>query len=138
MHSQTAYQEELLATQVGTSLESFTEEFSVLTVSFEVLIEGEKQVLSFQREMGKNAENPQQICIVLSPSQLCAYDPITKLTHTQQSLGMHFTTSAANSFGAASLKLNFSVTDSTYQALCDALHTLCAGHSFFNVVTHDV
>jgi hypothetical protein len=125
------YQEELTASRVGADIERFTPAHAVLSVSLELLVEGEEQVLSFQREFGEAAESPNEVCVVLSPSQTCAYDPLTELVLCRSSLGIRFTEEAAKVFGVASLRLWFSVPDATFEEFREKLEALCEGQSFY-------
>jgi hypothetical protein len=125
------YQEELTASRIGADIESFTPAHSVLSVSLELLVEGEEQVLSFQREFGEAAESQNEVCVVLSPSQKCAYDPLSELVLCRNSLGIRFTEEAAKVFGVASLRLWISAPDATFEEFREKLETLCEGQSFY-------
>jgi len=126
------YQEELVASKIGTDIERFSRRNFVLSVSLEVLlVDGEEQVLSLQREFGGAPEEENEICIVLSPSQLCAYNPLTKLVLSRSSLGLTFTEDAAEIFGVASLRLRFSVPDVAFDQFRKKLKILCEGQPFY-------
>ena len=126
-----SYEKELSVSRIGTDFEQFTPGYAVLSVSLEFLRDGSEQVLSLQREFGEQAEAPGEICIVFSPSQQCAYDPLTKLVLDRNSLGMRFTETAAQTFGMASLQFAFSATDEIFDKFRDSLASLCEGESFF-------
>lgn len=124
-------EDEFVAHRIGTDIESFSPDYSVLTVSIEIIVDGEEVVLSLQREFGDDADEPDEICLVFSPSQQCAFDPLTKLFLNRNSLSMNFTTDAANVFDVASLRIKFEISDDVFNEIRNKLELLCAGKPFY-------
>ena len=92
------YEATIAATRIGASVERFTPQFEVVSVSLALSEDGESEVLSLQRGFGSEAEEEEGVCLVFSPSQKCSYRPFEKLTLERNSLGMRFTAEAQRVF----------------------------------------
>jgi len=119
------YELELHAERVGSDFERFTPEHSVLSVGLGLLIAGQECVLSLQREFGGEAESPNTISVVLSPSQQCSNEAITELVLGRSSLGLRLTEQSANLLGAKSLRVLFTISDAEFNAISEQLEKLC-------------
>lgn len=124
-----AYEAEITSAQVAVARESFTPEFEVLSVNFALSEEAnDQQLLSIQRAFGADAEDEDKsICLVLSPSQQCAYEPFESVVLARSCLGLKLTSEAASVFGVRSVRIAFSIEESLFRQLREGLSTLCQG-----------
>lgn len=123
------YEAEFTSAQVAVVRESFTPDFEVLSVNFALPEEtDELQLLSLQRGFGADAEHEEEsICLVLSPSQQCAYDPFESVVLARSFLGLKFTSEAASVFGVGSVRIAFSVEEPLFREVKEGLGTLFQG-----------
>jgi hypothetical protein len=121
------FEDVLLATKVSVDHEGFTKTFTVDSVSFLFLADGSEQVLSIQR----SSEDDDGVCLVVSPSQACAYDTYTEISLTRRGLGIHFTPDGEQVFGVGSVLVTFDIDDELWRKVRTALTTICAGKPFF-------
>jgi hypothetical protein len=128
--SGTEYEETVAATRVGTLIERFTPECEVVSVIFALSEDGESELLALQRDVYAGDED-EGVCLVLSPSQRCSYEPFEELTLTRSSLGMKFTDEAREVFNAASVLVTFDVADDVFEEVRGKLEVLCAGKAYF-------
>ena len=122
----------LQATNVVARTEQFTPGFAVQSVDFSLNEFGSESVLSIQRAIGPDADEPPEVCLVLSPSQQCAANPFTEVVLAPGSLAINLTTEAASVFGMGYLSISFSTNDELQSALHSQLTAISAGFDFFS------
>jgi hypothetical protein len=108
---------------------AFTPDFEVLSVNFALPEEtDDQQLFSIQRSFGADAEDEDKsICLVLSPSQQCAYEPFESVVLARSFLGLKLTSEAASVFGVRSIRIAFSVEESLFRDVREGLSTLFQG-----------
>lgn len=124
------YEETVAATRVETLIECFTAKCQVISLILALSDDGESETLVLQRNI-EDSEDDEGVCLVLSPSQRCCYDPFTELILTRSSLGMRFTAEAREVFNTASILFTFDVADDKFDEVRKKLAVLCRGRTYF-------
>ena len=124
----------LQATAVVARTEQFTPDFAVQSVDFSLNDLGDESVLSIQRAIGPDADEPPEVCLVLSPSQQCAVNPFTKLVLVPGSLTIKLTAEAESIFETGSVTLSFSTSDELQSAIHSQLTAISSGFDFFSKI----
>lgn len=119
--------ERIFAERVSAHTETVTPEFEVHSVSFGFTSADGERVLSVQRSF----DDDDGVCLVLSPSQQCNYDPFTELRLTRKTLSMRFSPSGASVFGVTSLVIDFELPDDVWHAVSRTLALICTGKEFY-------
>lgn len=130
----TSYEQTMVVTRVGTSVERFTPDFEVISVSLAISSCDDGEVISIQRAYGDDADPEDGVCLVLSPSQQCVFDPFEELILGRHSLGMRFTAEAEEMLEVSSALFNLCVSDDVYQELKAGLSAVCCGASCYRCV----
>jgi DUF971 family protein len=123
--------EALIASEVVARTEQFTPDYAVQSVDFAIEGSEEEAVLSIQRAIGLEADDPPEICLVLSPSQQCAANPFASLVLSRNKLAVDLTPEAQEVFGASAVTVSFDATDDLYLAIQRQLLAICSGFAFF-------
>lgn len=123
--------ETLIASNAVARTEQFTPEYAVQSVDFAIEGTDEGSVLSIQRAIGPDADDPPEICLVLSPSQQCAANPFASLVLSRSQLSIELTNEALEVFGAQSVTISFSAADESYSEIQNQLAAMCEGFTFF-------
>ena len=113
------FTEVILASQVAATEERFSPEFLVRSVSFGWQSDGQDRVLSIQRSEGGGED--QEVCLVLSPSQQCAYNPFAHVALTRGGLGMRLNDEGSSVFEVDALQVNFELNEEQFSAVREAL-----------------
>ena len=72
------------------------------------------------------------VCMVLSPSERCAYDAFTELKLTRDALLVRFTAEGRRTFGVPSVRIDFDINDREWQRMARALGTICEGKDYYS------
>jgi hypothetical protein len=72
------------------------------------------------------------VCMVLSPSEQCAYDAFTELTLTRDALLVRFTVEGRRTFGVPSVRIDFDISDREWQKMSRVLGTICEGKDYYS------
>ena len=115
------------ATNVVARTEQFTPGFAVQSVDFSLSELGNESVLSIQRAIGPDADEPPEVCLVLSPSQQCAVNPFTEVVLAPGSLVIKLTAEAESMFGTGAVTLLFSANDELHSAIHSQLTSIREG-----------
>lgn len=123
--------EVLNALNVVARTEQFTPDYAVQSVDFAIEGSEDEMVLSIQRAIGADADDPPEICLVLSPSQQCAANPFVSLVLSRSNLAICLTRQAQKVFVAPAVTISFNIADDLHSAIHDQLSAICAGFTFF-------
>jgi hypothetical protein len=72
------------------------------------------------------------VCMVLSPSEQCAYDAFTELKLTRDALLVRFTAEGRRTFGVPSVRIDFDINDREWQQMSRVLGTICADKDYYS------
>lgn len=123
------YDDVVAVTKVSVDIEAFTPDYTVHSVSLGFQVDDVENVLSIQRSF----DEEDGVCVVLSPSQQCAYDEFTSLTLGRNALGVRFSPAGEEIFGLGSVRFDLSLDDARWRDLRDMLAIICTGKTFFDV-----
>jgi hypothetical protein len=113
------FTEVIVASHVTASEERFTPEFLVRSVSFGWRSDGQDSALSIQRSEGGGED--QDVCVVLTPSQLCAYNPFAHVALTRGGLSMRLNEEGSSVFEVSAVRVNFELNDEKFSAVRETL-----------------
>ena len=116
------FTEVIVASQVAAAEERFSQELLVRSVSFGWHSNGQDRVLSIQRSEGGGED--QEVCLVLSPSQQCAYNPFTNVALTRGGLSMRLNDEGSSIFEVEALQVNFELDDEEFSAVRETVRWL--------------
>jgi hypothetical protein len=123
--------EVLIASNVLARTEQFTPDYAVQSVDFAIEGSEDESVLSIQRAIGAEADDPPESCLVFSPSQQCAVNPFASLVLSRSNLDISLTHEAQEVFAAPAVTISFNVSDDLHSAIYNQLSAICAGFTFF-------
>jgi hypothetical protein len=123
--------EVLTASNVVARTEQFTPDYAVQSIDFAIEGSEDEVVLSIQRAAGTEADDPPEICLVLSPSQQCAANPFASLVLSRSNLAISLTHEAQEIFAAPAVTISFNIADDLHSAIHNQLSAICAGFTFF-------
>ena len=72
------------------------------------------------------------VCMVLSPSEQCAYDAFTQLKLTRDALLIRFTAAGRRMFGVPSARIDFDIGEREWRKMSRVLGKICKGKKYYS------
>jgi hypothetical protein len=86
-----------------------------------------------ERAVHIQGDSEDGVCMVLSPSQQCAYDAFTELRLTRDALLVQFTPEGQQVFEVASVRIDFTLSELEWKEMARVLTEICRGKDYYSL-----
>lgn len=86
-----------------------------------------------ERALHIQGPDPEEgVCMVVSPSEQCAYDAFTELKLMRDALLVRFTAEGKRTFGVPSVRIDFDINEREWRRMSEVLGTICEGKDYYS------